>query len=1075
MKKIISAGLAATLSVGLVMAVKNDAPVPKAPEVRPFITKEAAPARQASVKLASAPNKAKAKDVPFIEDFSSASTLNDWFIQDVNNDGDSWEYDANNQLLKCYFSSKGYANNDWVITPPINLGADDIYTLSFSYGSQGTRFAPEHLTVTMGKSEYGTQHTVVLFDDANIQNFWNGSMITETITLPVEEDGAYYFGFHSTSPKSAYCLYLDDVKVEQNGSYAAPEAVGNLTVTPGAEGALSAEVSLISPSLTAEGNPITSNLDDISVYRDGTLVYSFDAPVGGAELSFTDTGMTSGEHTYMAIASLNGLEGAKAETTVYIGVDTPNPVLNVKAVDNGNSVTLTWDAPTGLHGGYVGDKAVTYTITRVAGETESTVANRYTSLSYTDSTLPTDVQNHVFYEVTASTSAGSADASTSNSVFFGPAYSLPFAESFAFCELKKSPWIMEYINAGWFTSSWYLVAMGTNPLCPPIDGDDGMALFQASSGSMNLYQGNEIRLATPAIDLSGSTSPFVSFYLFHYDTSEISYEYDEEAGETVAKTTTYNDKIRLQVSVDNGEYIDVPETEIMLAANNNGWTKYTFPLDAYKNASKLSLGLVGYADGGGNICIDNLVITDNYASDLEVTGLFGPQSVKEGETAEYTCNIINNGIASTKDYTVSLILDDEVVDTQKGQGAAIFANGGEKTIKLTFTPRHQDTGCTHKLYAQINFAVDECPANDISDVIELEVPANDMPRVETLTGTADTDGVSIELTWVEPDMTNVVSVVRDDVEAYNPFIINNIGSFYLIDNDKSATYGIDGISFENSGASMAWQVFNPSLTTVDLDLNFNQKWRARSGNQYLISWGAYEVSSNDDWLISPLLSGEEQTVSFYIKSVSLAYNERFRVLYSTDGRTMSDFVKVGEPNYYTPSSKWRKFSVKLPAGAKYFAIQNISADGWGIFVDDITYVPADAKSVAYDFKGYNVYRDGNKINQSPVAEPVYVDTPGDSEPHSYTVTALYSQGESSPSPAWVNYGLGVDAPQATSVIVRGLPGQIEINGYEGEATVYSVDGRVIASGDVDGRRVFDVASGLYVVVCGDTHAKVLVK
>ena len=85
----------------------------------------------------------------------------------------------------------------------------------------------------------------------------------------------------------------------------------------------------------------------------------------------------------------------------------------------------------------------------------------------------------------------------------------------------------------------------------------------------------------------------------------------------------------------------------------------------------------------------------------------------------------------------------------------------------------------------------------------------------------------------------------------------------------------------------------------------------------LVSWGASQADANDDWLISPELSGEEQVVSFYVKSITMAYTERFRVLYSRDTKSISDFVKVAEANYYTPGGKWRKFSVRLPEGAKY--------------------------------------------------------------------------------------------------------------------------------------------------------------
>ena len=165
---LLAASAGATLTTdGTAFAVPAKKGTAAAEGVRPFATAPADKTADKGLKLkarAKGVSRAKALDVPFIEDFSSPSTLGDWGIQDVNNDGNSWEYSESFGLLRCYFTSTDEANDDWVITPGINLGKDDVYTLSFSYGSQGTRFKPEHLTVTMGTSEYGTRHTTVLFD-----------------------------------------------------------------------------------------------------------------------------------------------------------------------------------------------------------------------------------------------------------------------------------------------------------------------------------------------------------------------------------------------------------------------------------------------------------------------------------------------------------------------------------------------------------------------------------------------------------------------------------------------------------------------------------------------------------------------------------------------------------------------------------------------------------------------------------------------------------------------------------------------------------------------------------------------
>lgn len=1025
------------------------------------------------------PMRAKAMDVPFIEDFSSSSTLGDWGIQDVNGDGNSWEYKESFGLVRCMYPTSASSNDDWLVTPAVNLGKDDIYTLTFSFGSNGSRFAPEALTVTMGTSEYATRHTTVLFSRDDIQNFWNGSMETVTLTLPVEEDGAYYFGFHCGSPAGCYSLYLDDVKVEQNGSYTAPAPVTDFKVTPADKGALKATVTLLAPEETADGTPL-STLDDVKLYRDEVLVNTFPTPAPGEALQYEDANPSNGFHTYKAIATANSLEGAKAEVKVFIGVDTPMAVTALKAVENSADVTLTWEAPAGVNGGYVGPDVVRYVLTRIDSDGENIVDDAWDELSFTDPDIDFSVQNHLYYTVKAYTATGDAAAVSSNSLFVGPSYTLPFCENFAYSNLTTAPWVMEYIDPGYFPTKWRTTPMGALPVCPPVDGDDGMLEFVSKVSGFNLYEGNIVRLATPVIDLSQARAPFVSFYLFHYDTTEISQEYDSENDEYVTVTTTYNDKLHLQVALDNGEYADLPDSEIMLAKNNSGWNLYTIPLDVCKGHSKVSVALVGTAGGGGNICVDHLTVSDSHTADLAFTGLLGPAQVKVGERAEYTANIVNNGTSSTKNYTVDLYVDDIKVDSQKGPGAAIFANGGVKTIRLGFTPDRSMAGGEHTLHAEISFPDDQCEANNRSETIVLNVPGNSFPKVDNLTGEAV--GGNVVLDWEEPVLESFRPAVNDDMEGHAAFAISGIGDYTLIDNDGAAkTYVVSGIeSYPNAGGKMAWQVFDPATAGVDTDLDFNRRWICHSGKQCLVSWGAdvsTGVTANDDWLVSPELSGDSQKVTFYIKSVSLAYPERFRVLYSRDTKSMSDFVKIAEANYYTPTSYWRKFSVTLPEGAKYFAIHCISADGFGLMVDDITYIPASADEMEVDFLGYNVYRDGEKINASPLGEPSFTDMGVAQGSHRYYVTALYADGESDPSPVFdlSTSGIALVAAVTDGFRAVGHTGCVEVDGCYGRVELYGVDGRLAASEIVNGNLTFTLPAGVYIVRCGQASVKVNVR
>ena len=165
---------------------------------------------------------------------------------------------------------------------------------------------------------------------------------------------------------------------------------------------------------------------------------------------------------------------------------------------------------------------------------------------------------------------------------------------------------------------------------------------------------------------------------------------------------------------------------------------------------------------------------------------------------------------------------------------------------------------------------------------------------------------------------------------------------------------------------MAFIVFNPTQIGIDLDANPN--FKPHSGEQYLACMSAisqYAVNKhNDDWLISPLLSGERQTISFYAKSLSDTYREAFNIAYSTSTTDTTQFVTlqtVGQAD-----SEWTQYSIELPEGAKYFALHVISKDAYALLIDDVKF---DAAPLA--IKSYNIYRDRRKVGNSLTAN--YID------------------------------------------------------------------------------------------------------
>lgn len=136
-------------------------------------------------------------------------------------------------------------------------------------------------------------------------------------------------------------------------------------------------------------------------------------------------------------------------------------------------------------------------------------------------------------------------------------------------------------------------------------------------------------------------------------------------------------------------------------------------------------------------------------------------------------------------------------------------------------------------------------------------------------------------------------------------------------------------NFDNEGEPQAWLPFNP----VAISSNVTS---AHSGNQYMESICPRTGVASDHWLISPELSGNAQTITFWDREVVTTYGaETYEVLVSYTDNNPASFTKVGD--FTTNSTTWQLKSASLPAGSKYFAIRHTSDDIFGLFIDDITY------------------------------------------------------------------------------------------------------------------------------------------
>lgn len=132
-------------------------------------------------------------------------------------------------------------------------------------------------------------------------------------------------------------------------------------------------------------------------------------------------------------------------------------------------------------------------------------------------------------------------------------------------------------------------------------------------------------------------------------------------------------------------------------------------------------------------------------------------------------------------------------------------------------------------------------------------------------------------------------------------------------------------------------------------------------------------------------------------------------------------------------------------------------------------------TVELTLQGYNIYRDGVKVNDTPVSDLSFTDNDAPAGDHTYKVTALYREGESLPSnPASAFTGLS--AASADAVHVYGGRGFISVTGAQGlNATVCTVGGMTIFDGSIaDDGRIW-VSPGIYIVTVAGKSYKVAVR
>ncbi|PID27052.1 MAG: hypothetical protein CR982_07000 [Candidatus Cloacimonadota bacterium] len=316
----------------------------------------------------------------------------------------------------------------------------------------------------------------------------------------------------------------------------APGAPTDFTSTLNNNNSFNVDLSWKNPSITFSGEPLTS-LTAVKLYRNETLITSFDSPEMGEEKEYMDSSIPeSGLYTYKIVGVNEAGEGLPTKTSIYVGEDVPGMVNNLTLVNNEGIAELSWENPTvGANGGlYIYDSIISYSITRNDGQ-EFTLEGMATSFS--DNTIP--LSSNYNYTVVAVNNIGAGLEAVSNTVSFITGNTLVFE---GFENFPPEGWIVKGNN---WRHGYSSNAGGSSP----------EAEFYWNPATV----GEQYLIVKP-LDTSGKSSVFLSFdHMINY----YGPGYD-------CKIVTSTDSVNWEVvhTFDNTQNIG-PESFFMEISNNH--------------------------------------------------------------------------------------------------------------------------------------------------------------------------------------------------------------------------------------------------------------------------------------------------------------------------------------------------------------------------------------------------------------------------------------------------------------------------------------------------------------------------
>lgn len=1000
---------------------------------------------------------------PFSHTFLNEQGLGFFKTIDANNDGNTWTTNKKNVY---YNASKENAADDWLVSPKMRLEAGKSYHISMTLMASDAS-KTEKFEITYGKVAQPSSLTTVICPATTTSSSYT---IDQWFT-PIFS-GSYYIGIHALSDKAQGALGIMNFSISGAVAKSSPAAATDITTKPDAKGELRSQIDFACPTTTF-GNTALDAITKVVVTNQttGSVIATETDVRPGQKVSVIDPAPQAGMNQYTIVCYNTAGAGVVATAGCWAGIDIPAAPSNVTWYQRGSQAVINWEAPTvGMHGGYIDPSKVTYSVYNL--ETSQDVKKDLKVCIYTDAPQTTDAQTALTYLVYAKNDQGTGDAGRSNSSAFGVGYECPYYESFSQKELQTKPWLISQVSGN---NAWQLVD-DLAPQASPQDKDRGMVGYSAAKPG-------SARIESPVLNLTKQVKATLKFWYYMFDTN------------TDLKVVASND-----CGVSWSEIATVPKDVL------NQWAIATIDLTPFKDLDHLQIGFEAANNTPGDpVLVDNIFVGHTFDYDLGIQEVNIPTMVHAGNALKGSVVVANKGFKTIDSYQVEYYLNSKQVGTVDGH--QLEANATETLpLEIEFPVSYSDY---MNITCKVVCSTDEKPTDNEQATLVL-VTRSPYPKASDTKAEAKSSK-EVVLTWTAPN-TTYYPIRTDDMESYEAWSVGGIdvtedrtthkmivkqdrgtiGDYTLIDKDHQPTQYIMGAydkPIPHLGDGMVCMVMDMTLYG-----NKSSIMDAHSGNKMLCFWTSPQ---NDDYFILPELAPNSKYISFWAKSLSARYGlESFDIMVSTTGKEPSDFtvfksVKDVPTSYKTDFEKGYSFyEFDLPADTKYVAIHYNSKDVLALLIDDITCTP-NYETQTLTLNGYNIYRDGVKVNDEPVKETTFTDRLAEDAasasehaalyaektPHYYNVTAVYEEGESGFSEtAEPTQTDGIDASTIANGRIYTISDAIVIDGMAGaNVAIYTLDGRLVSKVKAAASTQVPVSKGVYLVKVQQYTRKVVVK